>query len=52
MALANGCSKIKCGPLTLHTQTAIKVTEIMTGVSHSRILLVREILMKYKYCCF
>jgi len=33
MALANGCSKIKCGPLTLHTQTAIKVTEIMTGVN-------------------
>ena len=40
MALANGYSKIKCGPLTLHTQTAIKVTEIMTGVSHTSLLII------------
>jgi RNA 3'-terminal phosphate cyclase (ATP) len=31
MALATGTSRIKTGPLTLHTQTAIKITETLTG---------------------
>lgn len=31
MALAEGTSRIKSGPLTLHTQTAIKITETLTG---------------------
>eukprot|EP00118_Oscarella_pearsei_P007674 m.38224 g.38224 ORF g.38224 m.38224 type:complete len:360 (+) comp32539_c0_seq5:24-1103(+) len=32
MALAEGRSTIKTGPLTLHTETAIHVVELMTGV--------------------
>jgi RNA 3'-terminal phosphate cyclase (ATP) len=33
MALANGESQIRCGnPLTLHTQTAIYVAELLTQV--------------------
>ncbi|KAH8420442.1 hypothetical protein KR009_010330 [Drosophila setifemur] len=32
MALASGCSKIRTGPLTKHTLTAIHVVELMTGV--------------------
>jgi hypothetical protein len=32
MALANGHSKIKIGEMTLHTQTAIYITELLTGV--------------------
>ena len=39
MALAKGKSKVKCGPLTLHTETAIKVTEMLTGVSYIFLLL-------------
>lgn len=31
MALASGESKLLCGPLTLHTETAIHVAERMTG---------------------
>lgn len=31
MALANGKSRIKSGPLTLHTQTAIHYTQLLTG---------------------
>jgi RNA 3'-terminal phosphate cyclase (ATP) len=31
MALANGISRIRSGPLTLHTQTAIHYTELLTG---------------------
>ena len=34
MALANGHSKIKTGPLTLHTETAIYITEKLTGVRY------------------
>ncbi|KAL5021641.1 hypothetical protein ScPMuIL_000796 [Solemya velum] len=30
MALAKGKSKILCGPITLHTQTAIHITELLT----------------------
>lgn len=30
MALANGTSKVKCGPITLHTETAIHVAHQMT----------------------
>ena len=32
MALAKGKSSVKCGPLTMHTKTAIYFTELMTGV--------------------
>lgn len=32
MALAKGHSKVSVGPLTLHTQTAIHVVELMTKV--------------------
>ena len=32
MALAEGKSEILCGPLSLHTETAIHVTSIMTKV--------------------
>lgn len=31
MALANGVSRIRSGPLTLHTQTAIHFTQLLTG---------------------
>jgi len=31
MALANGISKIRTGPLTLHTKTAIHVAEMLSG---------------------
>ena len=30
--LAQGTSKYRCGPLTLHTQTAIHVAQLMTKV--------------------
>lgn len=30
MALAKGQSRVRCGPVTLHTQTAIHIAEIMT----------------------
>lgn len=33
MALAKGQSRMLCGPLTLHTQTAIHVARLMTKVS-------------------
>jgi RNA 3'-terminal phosphate cyclase (ATP) len=33
MALANGKSRIRSVPLTLHTKTAIHVAELMTKVS-------------------
>lgn len=33
MALAEGTSRVLVGPLTLHTQTAIHVTSLLTGVS-------------------
>ena len=32
MALARGVSQMCCAPLTLHTQTAVYVAELMTGV--------------------
>jgi RNA 3'-terminal phosphate cyclase (ATP) len=31
MALASGVSRIRSGPLTLHTETAIHVAELLTG---------------------
>ena len=31
MALADGESRLLCGPLTLHTETAIHIAEKMTG---------------------
>ena len=31
MALAGGTSRVRTGPLTLHTQTAIHITELMTN---------------------
>ncbi len=31
MALAEGLSRVKTGPLTLHTETAIHVAEMMTN---------------------
>ncbi|CAL8343384.1 unnamed protein product [Gadus morhua 'NCC'] len=34
MALASGTSRIRCGPVTLHTQTAIHVAEQLTQVPH------------------
>lgn len=33
MALANGISRIKTGPVTLHTQTAIHFAEQLAKVS-------------------
>ena len=33
MALANGVSRVKSGPITLHTQTAIHFAEQLTKVS-------------------
>jgi len=33
MALAKGHSKIRCGPLSDHTKTAINVAELLTKVS-------------------
>jgi len=33
MALAKGYSKIRCGPLSDHTKTAINVAELLTKVS-------------------
>lgn len=33
MALAKGVSKVKSGPVTLHTQTAIHFAEQLTKVS-------------------
>lgn len=33
MALANGTSRMRTGPVTLHTQTAIHVAEQLTNVS-------------------
>ncbi len=33
MALANGHSKVKVGAVTLHTQTAVYITELLTGVT-------------------
>lgn len=32
MALANGKSRVKCGPITEHTKTAIYITETLTKV--------------------
>jgi RNA 3'-terminal phosphate cyclase (ATP) len=32
MALAKGTSKIKTGPLSLHTETSIFFTQLLTGV--------------------
>lgn len=32
MALADGKSRIKCGPLTLHTKTAIHMAEVLSKV--------------------
>jgi len=32
MALAKGKSSVRCGPLTMHTKTAIHFSELMTGV--------------------
>lgn len=33
MALANGKSIVKCGPMTQHTETAIFIAEKLTNVS-------------------
>lgn len=38
MALAKGNSEIRCGPLTLHTKTAIYVAEHLLGVSYLIVL--------------
>src|SRR6218665_1278679 len=35
MALAKGRSRVRCGPVTLHTQTAIHIAQIMTEVRSS-----------------
>lgn len=32
MALADGKSRVKCGPVTLHTKTAIYIAEILSKV--------------------
>ena len=36
MALARGKSSIRCGPVTLHTETAIHVAHQLTNVSKHR----------------
>lgn len=33
MALADGKSVVKCGPISLHTKTAIHIAEMLTNVS-------------------
>lgn len=38
MALAKGCSKIKMGTMTLHTETAIYITEQLAKVSTIKII--------------
>jgi RNA 3'-terminal phosphate cyclase (ATP) len=35
MALADGVSRIRAGPLSLHTQTAIHISELLTGAKFS-----------------
>jgi len=35
MALANGFSRLRCGPLTLHTRTSIHFSECLTGAKFS-----------------
>lgn len=42
MALAQGESRLLCGPLTLHTETAIHIAEKMTG---ARYVLLRLVLL-------
>jgi RNA 3'-terminal phosphate cyclase (ATP) len=32
MAVAHGKSRVKCGPVTLHTQTAIHIAHLLTEV--------------------
>ena len=34
MALASGKSSIRTGPLSLHTETAIYIAQLLTQVSH------------------
>ena len=38
MALAKGHSKVRCGPLSDHTKTAIYVAELFTKVSSITVL--------------
>jgi hypothetical protein len=38
MALAKGTSTVLCGPLTLHTQTAIEIVKLLTKVRHKKFL--------------
>jgi len=35
MALADGVSRVRTGPLTLHTRTAVKVAEMFTDAKFS-----------------
>ena len=37
MALAAGTSRIKTGPITLHTQTAMHIAQMMTQVCNHRL---------------
>ena len=37
MALAKGRSAVRTGPVTLHTQTAIHIAQLMTQVTHPKL---------------
>ena len=49
MALAKGKSSIRCGPVTLHTDTAIHVAKQLTDVSN--FLSKTEIIMCFYLTC-
>ena len=48
MALADGESRLLCGPLTLHTETAIHIAEKLTGAKFK----VRLKQVSFKSCFF
>ncbi len=48
MALAKGHSKVRCGPLSDHTKTAIYVTELLTKVSFNNNLCICYFLLFLK----
>ena len=57
MALAAGHSSIRCGPLTMHTQTAIHVAEKIMKVGSYNVHVVRfsilgsvSILLHFAFC--
>ena len=49
MALARGKSQILCGPISLHTETAIHVAKLLTEVK--KINCVEDTLSVFKFRC-